>query len=368
MKHYCFLSCLCSRYDVLIFVRQARSLVAAGFKVTCIVCDTEADEIVDGVEIVSTGYVPNNRLDRFLHSRKVLIEAARKVNADIYQISDPELISLAPWFHRMKKKVVFNMREYYPDLIQKKHYIPKILRSLTSDFYGLMMKRYLKCFDAVFIVTDWVLERIKKDYGLNNCHLLTNFPIVHTDFHLSYEEYCRRGDVLNYEGTVYVSSRQELVFQALEKLPQVHYLMAGVIDETYGWIKDLPYWKNVEFIDGFHPDELQSILSRASIANVFKDFAPRDGSLGVLKIFESMEAGLPVLLADVPLYRKINEKYHCGICVNPNDVQDIEQAIRYLVEHKEAAYQMGQNGRRAVIEEFNWAKQAENFIHIINTL
>ena len=78
-----------------------------------------------------------------------------------------------------------------------------------------------------------------------------------------------------------------------------------------------------------------------------------------------MEAALPVLFADVPLYRKINEKYHCGICVDPNNVQSIKEAIQYLIEHKFEAYEMGQRGREAVIKEFCWEQQAKNYISII---
>lgn len=101
---------------------------------------------------------------------------------------------------------------------------------------------------------------------------------------------------------------------------------------------------------------------------MFRDFEGRDGSLGVMKIFESMEAALPVLFADVPLYRKINGKYHCGICVDPNNVQSIKEAVEYLVEHKQEAYEMGQRGREAVIKEFCWEQQAKKYIDVIENI
>ena len=114
--------------------------------------------------------------------------------------------------------------------------------------------------------------------------------------------------------------------------------------------------------------DLKSIFAKSTMANVFRDFGENDGSLGVIKIFESMEAALPVLLTDVPLYKNMVEKYHCGICVDPNNVQQIEDAIRFLVEHKEEAYRMGQNGRQAVLREYNWENQARNYIGVINSL
>lgn len=368
MIHFCYLTGLYSRYDVLMFERQGKSLVQAGYKVTYIVCDNKPNEIIEGIEIISTGFLPKGRMERFLHTRKMLLNTAFEINADIYQISDPELVSLVYPLKKHGKEVIFNMREYYPDMLKKKHYIPKFLRSFVSTVYTFFLRKSLKKYDAVFVVTPWILDIVRNKWQILNAYLLTNFPRVDKTHELSYEDYLERGDVLCYDGTIYKASRQENVFQALEHLPQVHYLLAGKIDENYSCIKELPYWQKVEFIDGFDLKDLKNILGKASIANVFRDFGNNDGSLGVIKIFESMEAALPVLLADVPLYRKIVEKYHCGICVNPNNVEQIEQAIRFLVTHKREAYEMGQNGRRAVLEEYNWEKQAKNYIKIIENL
>ena len=365
---YCFFTGGYSRHDALMFERQGKSLAEAGFQVEYVVCDDKPDETVSGIEIISTGFKPKNRWDRFFFFCKVLLNAALKVDADVYQISDPELITLVKPLKKRGKKVVFNMREYYPDMLKRKYYIPKVFRGVVSTCYEKMMRNMLKKYDAVFVVTSWILDIVQKKWGVANAYLLTNFPRVNRDYHLSYEEYCRRGNMLCYEGTIYRVSRQENVFKALENLPMVHYILAGKIDENYSCIKDLPYWKKVEFIDGFDLKDLKNIFAKSTMANVFRDFGGNDGSLGVIKIFECMEAALPVLLADVPLYRSMVEKYHCGICVNPNDAQQIEDAIRFLVEHKKEAYQMGQNGRRAVLEEYNWENQARNYIKIINSL
>ena len=273
MRHFCFLTGLYSRYDVLIFERQGKSLVEAGFRVTYIVCDDKSDETVSGIEIISTGFKPKSRWDRFLNTGKVLLKAALKVDADVYQISDPELISLVKPLKKRGKKVMFNMREYYPDMLKTKHYIPKAFRGMVSMCYERMMRNMLKKYDAVFVVTSWILDIVQKKWGVAKAYLLTNFPRVNRDFHLTYEEYCRKGDVLCYEGTIYRVSRQENVFKALENLPMVHYVLAGKIDENYSYIKDLPYWGKVEFIDGFDLKDLKNIFAKSTMANVFRDFA-----------------------------------------------------------------------------------------------
>lgn len=102
-----------------------------------------------------------------------------------------------------------------------------------------------------------------------------------------------------------------------------------------------------------------------------KDFSlteTPEGSYSIIKIFETMEAAVPVILSKVPLYEKMVEKYHCGICVNPRNPQEIKEAIEYLLTHKREAYEMGQNGRRAVLEEFSWDSQWNNYIKVIEEL
>ncbi len=368
MIHYCYITGLYSRYDVLMYERQGKSLVEAGYKVTYIVCDDKPDEVSEGINIISTCYVPKSRLDRFLHTKSILLKIALEQDADIYQISDPELIDLVDIFKKYHKKVIFNMREFYPTMIARKSYIPRQVRGLVGKWYERKLIKQLPKYDAVFTVTDWILKILKDKYRVHQVHLLTNFPRVSNNYCKTFEEYECRGNVLFYEGTIYGCSRQENVMKALEQIPDIHYLLAGKMESSVLPIKSMPSWSKVEFIDGFKLSELPGLFARASICNVFRDFEGEDGSFGVLKVFESMEAALPVLFANVPLYREINEKYHCGICVDPNNVESIKAAILYLQKNKKEAYEMGQRGREAVIKEFCWERQAKKYIEIINRL
>lgn len=366
MIHYCFLTSLYNRYDVLMFNRQGKSLVDAGYRVTFLVCDDLPDEIKNGIHIVSTHFKIRKRSDRIFKARKLLLNYAINIDADIYQISDPELVNIADFFHKNNKKVIFNLREFYPTMIMHKEYIPICCRKIISWIYERKFKKELKKFDAVITVTYWIANVLKNQYSVEKTYVVTNFPRVNKDYSLSYEDYLTRSNVLCYEGTIYQSSRQENVFDALQSLPQISYLLAGKIEDSN--IKRHPYWSHVNFVDGFKMSELPQIFAQSTICNVFRDFKGEDGSLGVIKIFESMEAALPVLLADVPLYRKIVDKYHCGICVDPNDVDSIKNALEYLILNKREAYEMGQNGRRAVLEEYSWEIQSAKYTDIIQNV
>ena len=368
MAHICYITGLYDRRDSLMYYRQGLGMVRAGHKVSYVVCDNQPDEVSEGINIYSTRFVPKGRLERFIKTKKKVLQLADSLDADIYQISDPEHISMEEHFRRKGKVVIFNMREYYPDALQKKTYIPKPFRKMASWIYLKMMSHYLKKYGAVFTVTPEFVGLLETDSHLNNVFLLTNYPIPDESYELAKDDYMSRKDTVIYEGTIYSSSRQNVFLDALQKIPNVDYLMVGIIDEGNDSIKLHPGWERVTFINGFTMDELKGYFAKSTISNTLRDFGKRDGSLGVIKIFESMEAALPVIFSDVPLYRSIVEKYHCGVCADPNDVDSVESAIRYLVEHKEEAYEMGQNGRRAVLEEFNWWEQFKTYHSVIMKL
>lgn len=182
----------------------------------------------------------------------------------------------------------------------------------------------------------------------------------------------------------YVSKVGELVNQStkyntkLDRTSITNLVLLLHLDKLSSWAstklgdEDFPITQeDVDFAGPFKKEEISTVFSKMTISNTLRDFSRTgspNGSFGVLKIFESMEAGLPVLLSDVKCYREIVEKYNCGICVDPHNSQQIKEAIQYLVENKEMAYQMGQNGRRAVLEEYNWESQAKLYIEVLTNI
>jgi glycosyltransferase involved in cell wall biosynthesis len=71
-----------------------------------------------------------------------------------------------------------------------------------------------------------------------------------------------------------------------------------------------------------------------------------------------MAAGVPVVASDFPMWREIVNKHECGICVDPGNVREIAGAIRWILEHPETGAAMGDNGRRAVFQNYSWEGEA----------
>ena len=360
------------REDALIVYRQGKSLVEAGYEVSYTVFDDKPNEVKEGIEIISMGEVPAGTMGRFHRRPKILKTFFDNNHADVYQISEPELLHLGLYLKRKGKTVVYNLRAWYPDYYARKRK-SKWQQKFVNNLCEWYLRRVARKIDAVFNCMPEMRDYIEKVMPCQYFEDTANFPIVHKDFSLSYEDYCKREAIISYFGSIYTISCQEEILQALESFPDVKYLLAGVFYQAgqKEKLEKYPAWKQVIFKEGFTRDELPGIINCSIIGNVVKDFNQTEtpqGSYSIIKIFETMEAAVPVILAKVPLYEQMVDKYHCGICVRPHSVEDFKKAIEYLLTHKKEAYEMGQNGRRAVIEEFSWDSQAIGYLRVINEL
>lgn len=373
MKHICFLTSAFGREDSLMVVRQGASLVQAGYKVSYLLCDGLPQETRYGIDMISVSDQKSNTKERVKKDRAALKRflIVNNYSADVFQISELILIPLGLWLKKNGHKVVFNLREYYPEyyaLRFKSKTLHKIVRVILEKYFRYSMKR----FDGLFNCMPEMSDYIRKVMPCRYFEDVANYPIVNKDFSLTFDDYCKRDNIISYFGTIYNISCQEEFLDAIAKIPNVKYLLAGVMSDDYKAKLILKEgWKKVTFKNGFTRGELPEIINSSVIGNVMKDFNKTEtpnGSYSIIKIFESMEAAIPIILSKVPLYEEMVRKYNCGICCDPHNVEEIREAIQYLLEHKEEAYEMGQNGRKAVIEEFSWDKIKNGYIRVFDKL
>lgn len=137
-------------------------------------------------------------------------------------------------------------------------------------------------------------------------------------------------------------------------------------------LRALPAWGQVDYLGRIPHAQVADELARSSVGMALlipcRNSDWKNGTMGNTKIFEEMMAALPVICTDFVLWKEFVEKYHCGICVDPDNVDEIAEAIEYLLAHPEEAGQMGENGRRAVKEEFNWAAEEKKLLALYETI
>ncbi len=82
------------------------------------------------------------------------------------------------------------------------------------------------------------------------------------------------------------------------------------------------------------------------------------------KLFDYMALGLPVITSDLPLLRAVVEPHACGFCVSPYDAAQLAACMVACIQQPENLKQMGENGRKAIRETYNWEKEAEKLLNL----
>src|SRR5438445_4359891 len=80
--------------DVRIFAKECRSLAAAGYAVD-LVAPGDIGGVLDGVRLHGVPVPRGGRLGRMTRTVRDVYRAARRLDADLYHVHDPELLPVA---------------------------------------------------------------------------------------------------------------------------------------------------------------------------------------------------------------------------------------------------------------------------------
>jgi glycosyltransferase involved in cell wall biosynthesis len=371
MTRVCLVSASHHRNDTRLVERQARSLQSNGFDVTVLLNDGLGEEIKNGIKIVNPSSFWKNRLKIIFFAKKLFLAKAREIDADIYQMQSPECWLLGIELQKNGKKVIYDAEEDLPRHIKEKEWLPFFIRTLVSFFVEKFMLKILAKYDGLISPHLHVIDYLKK---INkNVYYVVNFPHLNNFNDFSFSQYNSRSNLMCYTGTVYYYSNQFVILDAIKNIADVKYEIAGHID--HGYLEQLSLHDSFpKFV--FHGrlpwDQLKYFYSKFKIGIVVYDYKLnlgwKQGSFGTNKIFEYMESALPFICTDFDLWKAIIDEYDCGICVQPGNEFQIANAINFLLTNPERAYQMGQNGRKAVIEKFNWQSQENVYLDLFHNL
>lgn len=369
MSKVCILTSVHPSFDTRIFHKEAKSLVKASYDVM-LIAQHDKNEVVDGVKIVALPK-PKNRLHRMLTLPSKAFRLALKQKADIYHFHDPELLTIGILLKIFtRKKVIYDVHEDYAKQTLSKPYIPKIARKVVALLINLIEYISSKFFDGIVTATDDILKNFsyhKKAVSIKNFPILTNFSDKRKNN--------SNPDILN---LIYIGGLSKIrgiteMVRALELInpdKKVKLILYGKFDSTDYEIevRKLKGFEKVEYLGWIGPKKIPGLLIGADMGMVC--FLPKPNHINSMpnKLFEYMAAGIPVVASKFPLWKEIVEGNNCGICVDPTNPKEIADAIQWLIEHSEEAWQMGENGRKAVSERYNWENEGKKLLDLYERL
>ena len=129
-------------------------------------------------------------------------------------------------------------------------------------------------------------------------------------------------------------------------------------------VRRYPGWRRVDELGFIDRTGLRDVLSRSIAGLVTLHLTPNHLESLPIKMFEYMSAGIPVIASNFPLWIDIIQGNNCGICLDPLDPRKIAEAIDFLAGNPEQAKEMGENGRRAVENRYNWGNEERKLLQL----
>lgn len=345
--------------DTRIFYKECVSLARSGYEVYLVQRGESGEQ--EGVHIVGVGQPTGGRLTRMTSFSNKVYQAALALNADLYHLHDPELLPYGRKLKKRGKKVIFDSHEFTAESILEKEWLPVFLRTIIHHCYANYEASVCRQLDGIVTVSPHVVEYFKKTNP--KTVQVSNYPIMTEDYQAPDFSQQRIG----FAGGISAQWMHVSILKALAQNPSCRYTLCGPCKDGYlEKLKALPAWKQTDYLGKIPHLEVAKQLSRCyagvALLRPGRNTDWYNGTMGNTKIFEEMMAGLPVICTNFVRWKAFVERWHCGICVDPENVEEIASAIRYLLDHPEEARQMGENGRQAVREEFNWGVEEKKLL------
>lgn len=352
----CHLTSVHETADVRIFLKECCSLQKAGHQVYLVGRGESAER--SGVRIVGCGE-PNGRMDRFLFFSKKVYQKALELDCEVYHFHDPDLLRYAKKLKKRGKRVIFDSHEDVPAQILDKYWIPHMFRSFVAKVYEKYEDSVVRKLDAVVAATPFIGEKFRTK--TKRTYVLNNYPMLE-DIQFHPEPFEEREAIVCYAGGISEARGEGIMRDAMKKV-KGKLIIAGKHEK-----KRIEDGGIVEYIGQIDRKMVDQIYGQAIAGLVVLKPCKNYVNSQPVKMYEYMAAGLPVIYSNFPVWEKIMEKIGAGISVNPENPEEVADAIQYLLQHRREAQEMGRKGRAAIESKYSWNAEEKKLIALYSEL
>jgi glycosyltransferase involved in cell wall biosynthesis len=170
-----------------------------------------------------------------------------------------------------------------------------------------------------------------------------------------------RETVLFYHGYVNKTRGVETVVRAMPKLVEQHgeisFVVAGQgaeLQRLEALSEKLGVGDHVQFLGWVAFDQIPGRIASSDLCIIPHLRTRHKDSTIPNKLFDYMALRKPVLVSDAKPLRRIVEENRCGVVFRSNDHDSLVASVNRLLDDPSLAIQFGRNGRKAVLDRYNW--------------
>jgi glycosyltransferase involved in cell wall biosynthesis len=258
----------------------------------------------------------------------------------------------------------------YESIESDPRYVPRIYLMT----YSIIERFYLRMAYRVVAVTAGLQRYIHRTYRVPLQRISVIENAANTDlFRPMNAEACRKalnldssfayvgfvGTLARWQGIEYLI---KAAVKVIHEIPNVKFLIVGdgvMKSELVRMSKELQISNYIIFTGLVPYIEVPRYINACDICIVPKTaFNVRTG-MSPLKLYEYLACGRPVIASDIEGLSDFLNRAQAGIIVPPERVEELSEAIIYLLKADNLRKEMGMRGRRAVVLEHSWLAVAQ---------
>lgn len=299
--------------------------------------------------------------ERFRNFSILFLKLLRS-NSDVYIFQDTLSMLLSPVVKLFKRKItIYDIHENYYGFIREKDWIPNYLGNAAANSYIFLERIALKFTDMVWFAVDDIAEHYKnanmKKLVVGNFPSTEKFNKILQYGHEKKNQFVFVGS-MDWDRSITQIIEAFAIFNK-QNSDFVLVLAGQFYSQDYehqvsNMIQAHNLQSKVKLLGAVPYESAMQIIAESQIG--FSLHQPTYNYLrGMpLKLFEYMGLGIPVIASNFANFKTIVEKNNCGICADPNNINEIADAMIYMVTHESKRDQMGHNGKQIVHEKYNW--------------
>ncbi|MBN1912295.1 MAG: glycosyltransferase family 4 protein [Pirellulales bacterium] len=347
-------------------------------------------ETVDGIDVVRA-YVyaaPNKGIARRLISyasfmmSSICIGLVRTRQPDVVIATSPQLLCGLGGYvlARLKRcPFIFEVRDLWPEsilateVVKRENFFIRGLKAVARFLY--------KHCDRIVTVGEGYAQSIHELYGIDR----QKMSIVHNGIDVGlFQPGPRDNDVRRqwkwenkftalYLGTHGSAHALERVLEAARTMrddPTKLFVFVGEGAEKERLKQLAAEWElpNTQFVDQQPREKVVEFYAACDVGIVCLRNSPRFREVLPSKIFEYFGMERPVVLSVAGEAARLVNQAQAGVCIPPEDVQAMADAVNELARDPDRLHAMGQRGRAFAQEHFDRAELAAKYIRILEAV
>ena len=385
--------------DARVFHKEAKSLAGAGHEVLLVLtCNDKYEYSTSDGKTILQGIPPDGEawyagirvlgrpkrsglFGKYLNYLE-LGRLAGKQEADVYHAHEPDLsLAIAVRAKRLSERqgrramIVHDMHEYPPgesyDRIAGLLKVPVLLGHFLWD--KLLMRR------VDFVVT---ANSIVRGYSLvlsptTGVEVLYNGPSLKLFMQGRPKRWNGSEErlILCHEGSLPFDRGLREMIEAVDRMGDR--VSLGIVGDVFGkereWMNRQIRERKLEDIvtcTGWLPyEQVGEAVAQCHVGLIlFRECMENRMAGPPNKLFNYMNAGLPVISVAFPEMRRIINEEKCGVMIFDQTVESIVSSLQKIIENPAEMEKMGEAGQQAIRERYSWEQMEKRLLSVYDEL